>query len=38
MPARLCVSIPFHSSLSDVAVNESATNAGAGGIPIFAVY
>lgn len=30
------MSMPFHSSLSDVAVKESATSAGAGKIPIFA--
>ena len=30
------MSIPFHSSRRDVAVSESATKAGAGGIPISA--
>lgn len=35
-PPRLSMSIPFHSRRKEVAVNESATSAGAGGIPISA--
>lgn len=34
---RRSMSIPFHSSLNEVAVNESATSAGAGGTPISAI-
>lgn len=35
-PPRLSMSIPFHSSRREVAVSESATKAGADGIPISA--